>query len=402
VETRQVLWRRGPWAGRRDGAAILRSPVFYRGAPAAYGERLYVYGAVRERADDGPTRKESAYLFCFARRDGRLLWHRLLGYAETDAPPTLPPVSGLPPAVSQGVVVAVTGVGVAAALDADSGEILWLLRYDRKPLPERGRLRVVREKWVTLRPGWKRQPPAVVGDYVHFAPHDSDALHRCWLRGRRRPEDGAATLVCWTQRRDRDLGRNVLLEYVAGFHGGRGYYVGVRDPDRERWGPPGGGAVAAVRPARRRGRHAARPHALRALRVRPGRRRRPRDPADRPPRRPGAAPRGARGAPARVRQPARGGRLAVRGDEGSRAGVRAEAVNGRSGGAGAGGLDVGRRTRTWDARGVREPDGAGRPAPRRTSNPPGNRPNSAIRPIPATAPGRASVFPPNRILALSP
>jgi len=236
VETQQTVWRCGPWAARPDDAPILRNPIFFRGAPAVSGERLYVYGAVRERSEDGPTRKEAGYLFCFARRDGRLLWYRLLGSAETDAPPEMPPVSGLAPAVSHGVVVVVSGVGVAAALDAESGEVIWLLRYDRKPLPERMRLRVVRERWVPQRPGWKREAPRIVGEYVHFAPMDSDALLRCWLRGRRRPEDGVMTLVCWSQRRDRDLGRNCLLETIAGFHRGRGYYVGVRDPDRERWG----------------------------------------------------------------------------------------------------------------------------------------------------------------------
>ena len=90
-------------------------------------------------------------------------------------PPDLPPVSGLAPAVSHGVVVVVSGVGVAAALDAESGEVIWLLRYDRKPLPERMRLHVVRERWVPQRPGWKREAPRIAGEYVHFAPMDSDA-----------------------------------------------------------------------------------------------------------------------------------------------------------------------------------------------------------------------------------
>jgi hypothetical protein len=236
VRTKQTLWRCGPWARRPDDNPILRNAIFFRGAPAVVGERLWVYGAVREFSDDGATRKEEAHVFCFAAKSGRLLWHRFLGYGDTDAPPHLPPISGLAPAVSQGVVVVVSGLGVAAALDADSGEVIWLSRYDRKPMPERMRLRVVRERWVAQRPGWMREPPRIVGDYVHFAPFDGDAISRCWLRGRRRPEDGAMTLVCWSQRRDRDLGRNCLLEYVAGFHRGRGYYVGVRDPDRERWG----------------------------------------------------------------------------------------------------------------------------------------------------------------------
>ena len=236
VERKQTVWRRSVRHSRRSDPPVLQRPIFYRGAPAIVGERMYVYGAIREVGDSGPTRKEEAHLFCFDRRDGSLVWHRFLGYGDTDVARSLPPLSGHAPAVAQGVVVAVTGVGVAAALDARTGEIIWLLRYDRKPMPERPRLRDVRELWAPRRPGWKREPPRIVGDYVLFAPIDGEGLDRCWLRGRRRPDDGSFTLVCWSQRRDRDLGRNCLLEYVAGYRGGRGYYVGVRDPDRARWG----------------------------------------------------------------------------------------------------------------------------------------------------------------------
>ncbi|MEM8886240.1 MAG: PQQ-binding-like beta-propeller repeat protein, partial [Planctomycetota bacterium] len=232
----QILWRRGRFTPRRDDPAILRRPIFYRGAPAVVGGRLYVYGAIREQAESGPTRREQSYLFCFDRIDGRLLWHRFLGSGDTEAPPQLPPISGLAPAVSQGVVVVVTGLGVAAALDARSGEFIWLYRYDRHPEREQFRLMVRREQYAPRRPGWKREAPRILGNYVHFAPVDGDAIDRCWLRGRRRIEDGRFTLVCWSQRRDRDFGRNCLLEYVAGLRGGRGYYVGVRDPDQARYG----------------------------------------------------------------------------------------------------------------------------------------------------------------------
>jgi len=236
VERKQTVWRRSARHARRSDPPVLRRPIFYRGAPAIVGERLYVYGAIREKGDSGATRREEAHLFCFDRRDGSLFWHRFLGYGETNITSALPPISGHAPAAARGVVVAVTGVGVAAGLDARSGEILWLLRYDRKPMPDRPRLREVNEKWAPRDPGWKREPPRIVGDYALFAPIDGEGIDRVWLRGRTRPDDGSFTLVCWSQRRDRDLGRNCLLEYIAGFRDGRGYYVGVRDPDRARWG----------------------------------------------------------------------------------------------------------------------------------------------------------------------
>jgi len=236
VAAKQRLWTRSVQRPRAGDPKILQQPIFFRGAPAVVGPHLFVYGAVREEGDSGPTRKESGYLFCFEKHSGDLVWHRFLGYAETEVPPKLPPLSGHAPAVSQGVVVCVTGLGVAAALDARTGEVIWLLRYNRRPMPDRPRLKVLREEWAPRRPSWKREAPRIHGDYVLFAPIDGEGVDRCWLRGRRRPQDGSFTLVCWSQRRDRDLGRNCLLEYIAGIHDGRGYYVGVRDPDRERWG----------------------------------------------------------------------------------------------------------------------------------------------------------------------
>jgi len=236
VAARQRLWTRSVQRPRSNDPEILLKPLFFRGAPAVVGRHLFVYGAMREQGDSGPTRKESGYLFCFDKRSGDLVWHRFLGYAETEVDPRLPPISGHAPAVSQGVVVCVTGLGVAAALDARSGEVLWMLRYNRRPMPKHQRLKVVRAEWAPRRPAWKREAPRIHDDYVLMAPIDSDGMDRCWLRGRRRPQDGTFTLVCWSQRRDKDHGRNCLLEYIAGLHEGRGYYAGVRDPDRERWG----------------------------------------------------------------------------------------------------------------------------------------------------------------------
>ena len=110
VERKQTVWRRSARYARRSDPAVMQRPIFYRGAPAIVGERLYVYGAIREKGDSGHTRKEEAHLFCFDRRDGSLLWHRFLGYGDTNVSSELPPISGHAPAVARGVVVAVTGV----------------------------------------------------------------------------------------------------------------------------------------------------------------------------------------------------------------------------------------------------------------------------------------------------
>ncbi|MCK6461099.1 MAG: PQQ-binding-like beta-propeller repeat protein, partial [Planctomycetes bacterium] len=208
VRARRTLWT---CELTGDGKSADR-PVFFRGAPAVVGDRLYVCGAVRDEGDDGPTAKEEAHAFCLDRRTGKVIWRRFLGYGDTEAAPEFPPYSGLAPAVAKGVVVAVTGLGVAAALDARSGDLLWLFRYDRKPSRERERLAEFgRPQMVHLRSGWMREPPRIVGDSVYFAPFDSDEVFACWLRGATTPI--GYEVEQWAL--DRAKGhRHSLLEYV--------------------------------------------------------------------------------------------------------------------------------------------------------------------------------------------
>lgn len=201
--------------------------LFFRGAPAVHGDRLFAYAAVREKGESTPTRKEEAWLLCIGRESGDILWSRFLGYGETDAPADFPPQSGLPPAVARGVVVAVSGLGVAAACDARTGEVLWTLRYDRKRPRERDRLNDMPERWIPAVSAWFREPPRIFGDRAYFAPFDSDTLYACYLRGRRRP-GGEFHLVLWDK--DRAEGhRTCLLEYFPGLSGDRAWCVGRRD-----------------------------------------------------------------------------------------------------------------------------------------------------------------------------
>ena len=233
TKARRTLWLvgRSGRPGRADDP-LLRRGVFFRGAPAIADGRLFVYGAVRELEDSGKhTRKEEAHLFCFDAKTGRQIWRRRLGYADTDAPPTFPPASGLAPAVARGVVVIVTNLGVAAALDASTGEYLWLLRYDRLRFRERQRLSEEEERSLPHKSAWFREPPRIVGDSVYFAPTDSESLLACWLRGAR--IDGSYYAVRWDKSRKKDH-FNCLLEHVAGIEGGRVFCVGRRDERQTR------------------------------------------------------------------------------------------------------------------------------------------------------------------------
>ncbi len=227
VARRQTLWTVRPSPEAGDLPEPLRRAIFFRGAPAIEGERLYVYGATRSEDDGSPTRREIANLYCLDRSSGALLWERFLGYGESDAPPSLPPLSGASPALSAGVVVAVTGIGVAAALDARTGEVLWLFRYDRRPVRERERLSEDTEEKVHLGSAWFRDAPRIVGDRVLFAPFDAEELYACWLRGERRGTNGFF-VEQWAKHRSRGH-RHSLLERVAGIADGRVLCCGRRD-----------------------------------------------------------------------------------------------------------------------------------------------------------------------------
>ncbi|MHC4957071.1 MAG: outer membrane protein assembly factor BamB family protein [Planctomycetota bacterium] len=230
LERKSVAWVAGLGRSRDP---VLNKRIFFRGAPAVSGDRLYVYGAVREQSEGKPSRKEEAYLFCLDRHTGQRLWHRFLGYGDTDAAPKLPPQSGVAPALDQGVVVAVTGLGVAAALDSTTGEILWLLRYDRKPPRERQRLTESDEEQAHPGDGWLREPPRIVGNTVLFAPADGEGCYACWLRGWRRAQDGQFYSQRWYRRRDANPGQNSLLEQLAGVARDRVLFVGRRDERRD-------------------------------------------------------------------------------------------------------------------------------------------------------------------------
>ncbi|MHC4547274.1 MAG: outer membrane protein assembly factor BamB family protein [Planctomycetota bacterium] len=229
VERRRTLWQVRQRSARDTPDPVLTRAIYFRGAPAVAGERLYVYGAVRDEGEEGAARKEEAHVFCFAARTGDLVWHRFLGYGDTEASSDFPPLSGLAPAVSAGVVVAVSGLGVAAALDARSGDVLWLFRYDRQPVRERERLQEINlDEKVHLGSAWMREPPRIVGDTVYFAPFDAEEMYACWLRGARQPTQ-LFEIEQWPKHRSRGH-RHSLLEYVGGLQGARIYYVGRRDP----------------------------------------------------------------------------------------------------------------------------------------------------------------------------
>lgn len=115
-------WSSTQWL---DGDEGLRDVTFLA-APAVFGERLLL-----------PALRKSAYtLQCLDRRTGRPLWHTPLHAGGTrffKAP-------GAPVCVQGGVAFVLTNAGCLAAVDAFTGALRWIRRYEREdPLRPRAR-----------------------------------------------------------------------------------------------------------------------------------------------------------------------------------------------------------------------------------------------------------------------
>ena len=107
------LWSSGDWP---NGAGGLRQVTFLA-APTVFGERLMI-----------PAIRKSAYtLECLDRRSGKPLWHTSLhagGSPFFKAP-------GGPVVVRGGVAFVATNAGCVAAVNALSGDLQWIRRYER-------------------------------------------------------------------------------------------------------------------------------------------------------------------------------------------------------------------------------------------------------------------------------
>jgi cellulose synthase operon protein C len=114
---------------RREGLLTFRSPRqegswSFDGAPVSDGRRVYV--AMRH-SDVTP----HAYVACFDAATGTQKWRTSIGAADT-------PANGAGDEITHNLLTLVenriyfnTNLGLVAALDADSGDICWITRYDR-------------------------------------------------------------------------------------------------------------------------------------------------------------------------------------------------------------------------------------------------------------------------------
>ncbi|HQL73455.1 MAG: outer membrane biogenesis protein BamB [Planctomycetes bacterium ADurb.Bin126] len=117
-EEGKIKWTRG----RGQGESELIRNGRYLSAPTYLDQRLYVLVLYME----------SYHLACLSARTGELVWSTILAQIPAQAPHLRYmdlDSRGSPPAVNDGIVVAVTNSGVIAGLEADTGRPLWAHQY---------------------------------------------------------------------------------------------------------------------------------------------------------------------------------------------------------------------------------------------------------------------------------
>jgi len=159
----------GPFPGR----------TAFTGAPVVVGDRVFLIGTHHT-----PTQAES-WLFCFGSGDGTLLFKRFLcsgaevrrfgATSDLITPSARDRIElGAPLVERSGILYCLTNLGVAGAVDAVTGEILWLFKYNR----------IFTQDPDTYDPayfidngGWEDSLPLFGADRFIFAPSDSRFLY---------------------------------------------------------------------------------------------------------------------------------------------------------------------------------------------------------------------------------
>lgn len=138
----------------------------FEGAPLIDGENLYVILRRRENL------RTQSHVACFVMRRHRaeLRWRTRIVTAESPAQGELDEFTHNLLTLDQGALYVNTNLGAVAALNADDGQIRWLVRYPRAPLTSQ---HVERSGRYLLR---DLNPCLVDRDMVFTAPSDSDRI----------------------------------------------------------------------------------------------------------------------------------------------------------------------------------------------------------------------------------
>jgi hypothetical protein len=180
-----TLWRAGGTAEERPASGIR-----LYGAPLLYRGRLWTAGV---RSTESKDRFE-AWVLGLDPLTGRVEVETLLGTGNpvrNDRPDEAIPSS---PAGAKGRVVVTTGLGIAGAVDARDGRVVWLFKYDRDVVdPSRaGRLKDARDEEERESVA-TNDPPLLALDRCFVAPTDSSKV-LCLFD---RPRGAAREIVSW-------------------------------------------------------------------------------------------------------------------------------------------------------------------------------------------------------------
>lgn len=167
----RTIWR------VRETSKVSEDPlagVIFEGPPAVHGDVVLVAGSRLDTVTE-------CSLFAFDRETGTLRWSRFLAsatkvsrFVTRNRRTTVERAEPSRVVVSDGIAYCSTNLGVVAAVDSTSGEVLWLFRYNRVKPSDPDTFRRI-SYYDTG--GWLPSSPEVVGERLVVAPEDSHFLY---------------------------------------------------------------------------------------------------------------------------------------------------------------------------------------------------------------------------------
>ncbi|MBA4389168.1 MAG: hypothetical protein C0404_14440, partial [Verrucomicrobia bacterium] len=166
--TGQQLWAKGPMAAQTEDEWLDR----YQASPAA-GRGMVVAGITHDDIRGRTHISSSAELAAFESRTGKLLWRTTLARISPlkitqSRYPRKIRILTTPPAVKDGVVYHVTNAGSIAAVDAQTGTVIWMTRYPQS--------KEVLDNFSALGFVWRNEPPVIRGNMLYVTPVDCPYL----------------------------------------------------------------------------------------------------------------------------------------------------------------------------------------------------------------------------------
>jgi outer membrane protein assembly factor BamB len=186
IDTGRALWDHAPPPDWNGASGSLAQNMSLCASPTIIGDRVLVPCVSDESSID-------YHVACYTLTTGKLLWSTLVarGQMERNTKGKLvfefaaAPLVGVP---GRDLALAQTGLGLVAAVDITTGEVLWRSEYTPIEVPKaRGYSRPSREVV------WRTTPPIVVGSVVLATPPDSRELLALDL------EDGRQLWTIWNR-----------------------------------------------------------------------------------------------------------------------------------------------------------------------------------------------------------